>query len=300
MSDPKQSEAGKVVQLEPDVRLILAPNPSPMTFTGTNTYLFGNKNICVIDPGPDDDQHLTAILNAIEPGQQISAILCTHAHLDHTPLSAALQEASGAPTYAFGTAFEGESARMSDLRAGSLLGGGEGIDANFVPNIRLADGDKVKLGDTQIEAIWTPGHLSNHMCFRSKDRVFSGDHVMGWATSMISPPDGDLEAFMASLVKLKSPHDRVFYPGHGSPVLDPSRRIEELFQHRLARETQILEALAEGPGNARDLAQRIYLDIDVALISAAARNVLAHLIALDGRGAAQADGPVSQDTVFSL
>ncbi|MEY8883083.1 MBL fold metallo-hydrolase [Donghicola sp. XS_ASV15] len=299
MSDPKQRKAGQVVQLETDLRCILAPNPSPMTYTGTNTYLLGTTDICVIDPGPADDQHLTAILTALEPSQRISAILCTHAHLDHTPLCAALKEATGAPTYGFGTAFEGESARMSALRTHNALGGGEGIDAHFAPDIRLADGAQIEIGSTRIEAVWTPGHLSNHVCFRTQDRVFSGDHVMGWATSMISPPDGDLEAFMTSLVKLKCPDDRVFYPGHGAPVFEPSRRIDDLYEHRMAREVQIMEALAEAPGNAEDLARRIYADIDAALIPAATRNVLAHLIALEGRGTAKANGPISRNTTFT-
>lgn len=290
--------AGDCVFLEQDVRCILAPNPSPMTFHGTNTYLLGRGEVCVIDPGPGLSTHRDAILRALGPGEQIVAILCTHAHLDHTPLAARLSTDTGAPVYAYGTALAGESQAMSQLRQTGGLGGGEGIDHAFTPDETLSDGAEITLGGMSIQAIWTPGHLSNHLCFAQGDRVFSGDHVMDWATSMISPPDGDLTAFMSSLDKLKGTSARVFYPGHGAPVSDPAARVSELYAHRKTREAQIIAALATQSGTAEDLAKRIYTDIAPALIPAATRNVLAHLIALCDQAKARHIGPFTETAEF--
>lgn len=301
MTDPlSPSIAGRSIRLEPDIRRILAPNPSPMTYVGTNTYVLGQGAVCVIDPGPDSDAHLHAILAALKPTERVAAILCTHAHLDHSPLSSRLRDVTGAPVYAFGTAFAGESPMMTDLRAEADLGGGEGIDHSFVPDILLADDQVLRVGSMDIRAIWTPGHLSNHMCFLTKDRMFSGDHVMGWATSMISPPDGDLGAFMASLRKLEQVKARVYYPGHGEAVHHPHTRVAELIAHRTQRESQILSALTQQKGSAKQLAERIYTEIDPALIPAAARNVLAHLIALTQQNKVQPVAKIAPDVVFEI
>lgn len=286
--------------LEDDIRCILAPNPSPMTFHGTNTYILGQGEVCIIDPGPISNAHLQAILDALGPDENVAAILCTHAHLDHTPLAARLSGKVNAPVYAFGTALSGESPSMAALRASGALGGGEGIDHAFQPDITLADGEVLEIGQLKLHAIWTPGHLSNHLCFREGDRVFSGDHVMDWATSMISPPDGDLNAFMASLRKLQATPSRVLYPAHGGPVLAPGVRLKELYDHRLKREAQILDALAISSGTAAELAARIYTEVPETLLPAATRNVLAHLIALADQGRAHHTGTLRADTAFKL
>ncbi len=286
--------------LEDDIRCILAPNPSPMTFHGTNTYILGQGEVCIIDPGPVSDDHLQAIRDALDPDERVAAILCTHAHLDHTPLAARLSDKVNAPVYAFGTALAGESPSMAALRASGALGGGEGIDHGFEPDNTLADGEVLEIGQLTLHAIWTPGHLSNHLCFREGDRLFSGDHVMEWATSMISPPDGDLNAFMASLRKLQTTPSRVFYPAHGGPVLAPDARLKELYDHRLKREAQIMDALAANSGTAAELAAGIYTDVPEALLPAATRNVLAHLIALADQGRAHHSGSLSAGTVFEL
>lgn len=292
--------AGDCVALEDDIRCILAPNPSPMTFHGTNTYILGRGEVCVVDPGPKSREHLDAILNEIGADERIAAILCTHAHLDHTPLAAELSERVGAPVYAFGTALAGETASMAALRKSGSLGGGEGIDHDFTPDITLSDGQTIEIGALKIQAIWTPGHLSNHLCFAEGDRMFTGDHVMGWATSMISPPDGDLTAFMSSLAKLQTTQARAFYPGHGGPVFNPAARVQELYHHRQKREAEIIAALTNRGGTAKSLAEQIYTDVAPSLLSAATRNVLAHLIALLDQGKARHSGELSAATFFEL
>ena len=174
--------------LGPGLRRVLAPNPSPMTFRGTNTYLVGTRELAVIDPGPEDPVHLYAIMAALEPGQSISHILVTHAHIDHSPLAAALSERSGAQIWAFGDALAGRSAVMQDLAARGLAGGGEGVDMNFAPHHLLADGDVIEGDGWQLETIHTPGHFGNHIAFAMEDVCFTADHVMGWASSLVSTP----------------------------------------------------------------------------------------------------------------
>ncbi|MGB8621685.1 MAG: MBL fold metallo-hydrolase, partial [Paracoccaceae bacterium] len=221
--------AGVVQRPEPGLRLVLAPNPSPMTYWGTNTYLLGTGYVAVIDPGPASDAHLEAILGALAPGERISHILVTHSHVDHSTLAPALSCATGAPVLAFGDSAAG---RRADLAALTGLGGGEGVDRAFSPDERLADGDIVRGQGWSVTALWTPGHMGNHMCFAWGEALFTGDHVMGWASSMVSPPDGDLTAFMTSLERLATRRDRIFYPAHGAPVRDPAARLAELIAHR--------------------------------------------------------------------
>lgn len=287
---------GEVQELEPGIRRILAPNPSPMTFRGTNTYLLGTRRLAVIDPGPADPKHLEAILGALSPGESVSHILVTHSHVDHSALVPALREATGAPVLAFGDSAAG---RNPEIAALSGLGGGEGIDARFAPDRCLADGESVDGDGWSVTALWTPGHMGNHLCFALGDAVFTGDHVMGWATSMVSPPDGDLTAFMASLEKLQGRHDRVFYPAHGAPVTDPEARLAALIAHRRGREAQILSALDGDPATVPALTARIYSDVPESLLPAARRNVLAHLIDLTQRGLAKPQGELSAEAVFT-
>lgn len=289
---------GKAEPVAPGLRRIVAPNASPMTFRGTNTYLLGTRALAVIDPGPDDPAHLDAILSALGPGQRISHIFVTHAHLDHSPLSRALARETGAPIHAFGRFDAGRRPVMQALAESGLVGGGEGVDAAFVPDRRLADGDRIAGDGWQLEALHTPGHMANHLSFAWGRALFSGDHVMGWASSIVSPPDGDLSAFMESLHRLQTRRWAVFHPGHGAPVLAPSTRLRDLIAHRLKREAAILTALSEGPARAADLAARIYTDVAPALLPAAERNVLAHLLDLAGKKEVTAQGPPGADTVF--
>ncbi|MCB2137247.1 MAG: MBL fold metallo-hydrolase, partial [Rhodobacteraceae bacterium] len=193
------AEPGRAVTLAPGLRRVLAPNPSPMTFRGTNTYILGEDAVAVIDPGPESEAHLAALLAAIGDAGRISHILVTHAHLDHSPLARRLARLSGAPVLAFGAAEDGRSARMAALAASGHAGGGEGVDTAFRPDCRLSDGDRIEGAGWVLEAIHTPGHFAGHLSFLWGDRVFSGDHVMGWASSLVSPPDGDMGAYMRSL-----------------------------------------------------------------------------------------------------
>lgn len=297
-------EAGVVQRPEPGLRLVLAPNPSPMTFHGTNTFILGEGAVAVIDPGPDHPGHLAAILAALAPGERIGHILVTHSHLDHSPLARRLAVATGAPVLAFGGATAGRSATMSALAESGELGGGEGIDADFRPDLTLADGAVVEGAGWRLRAIHTPGHLGNHLCFAADLSggavIFTGDHVMGWSTSLVSPPDGDMGAFLASLARLGREPARRYYPAHGAPVDEPARRLAELIDHRRSREAQILAALADGPSDASHLARRIYDTTPPALLPAAERNVLAHLIDLAERRLVSPSGPLGADSLFAL
>lgn len=290
--------AGVPQLLEPGLRRVLAPNPSPMTFRGTNTYLLGQREIAVIDPGPDDDNHLNAILAALEPGQTISYILVTHAHLDHSPLARALARHTGAPVLAFGDSQAGRSAIMRDLAAKGLAGGGEGVDLQFVPDHCLGDGEMLRGDGWEVEAIHTPGHFGNHLAFAWQDACFTGDLVMGWASSLVSPPDGDLTDFMASCRRLQSRDWRVFHAGHGAPITQPSERLNWLINHRLGREAEILAALADGAATAPDLARHIYTETPAALLAAATRNVFAHLVDLAGKNRVLSQGELHSEAVF--
>lgn len=289
---------GKPVQIEPGLRRVLADNPSPMTYRGTNTYLLGDTDLAVIDPGPDVPGHLDAILAAVGPGQRISHIVVTHSHRDHSLLARPLAEATGAPVLAFGDATAGRSAMMSDLAASGLGGGGEGLHADFVPDITLAEGDMVQGPGWTLEVIHTPGHLGNHISLAFGDACLSGDHVMGWASSIVSPPDGDIGDFMASCRKLLTRDWRVFYPGHGAPVTTPAARIEWLMDHRLKREAAILGALSFAAATPQVLAARIYTETPRKMLGMATRNVFAHLVDLTRRNLAAPDGPLSEKAVF--
>ncbi|WP_299702561.1 MBL fold metallo-hydrolase [uncultured Tateyamaria sp.] len=285
--------------LELGLRRIVAPNPSPMTYRGTNTYLVGTTALAVIDPGPDSAAHLDAVMGAIGSEQFVSHIIVTHAHLDHSPLAAPLSKATGAPVLAFGTATDGRSSVMQGLADNGLVGGGEGVDISFAPNTRLRDGDVINGPDWHLDVIHTPGHLGNHICLGFGDACLTADHVMGWASSLVSPPDGDLTDFMASCEKLRRRRWRVFYPGHGGPVIDPTARLEWLIAHRRTREAAILATLDKGPATAVQIAQLVYVDTPKALLPAATRNVLAHLIDLMGRSEIEASDPLAHDARFA-
>ena len=299
-SDPFNPVVGAAEVLAPDLRRVLAPNASPMTYRGTNTYILGEGAVAVIDPGPAAPDHQRAILDALRPGEVISHILVTHSHIDHSPLARPLAEATGAAIHAYGPSHAGRSAVMQDLAAQGLTGGGEGVDVGFAPDEILAHGETVDAKSWSMTALWTPGHMSNHLCFAAGDAVFTGDLVMGWASTMVSPPDGDLSAFMASAQMLAQRSDAVFYPGHGAPIDQPQDRANWLIAHRQSREAEILHHLtaSETPMSIPDLTRLIYTDAPKGLMGAAARNVFAHLIDLHSRGRVKADPQLSLTAHF--
>ena len=303
MQDPDpsfQPVAGTPEILSDGLRRILAPNPSPMTYKGTNTYILGERGLAVIDPGPNDAAHMAAILDAVRTGQKITHIFVTHAHLDHSPLARPLSDHTGAPVYAMGDAYAGRSEMMQALAETGLAGGGEGVDARFVPDECLPDLATVSGDGWALQTHYTPGHYGNHIALGWGDLAFTGDLVMSWASSLVSPPDGDLTDFMASCRRMKLGKWRSFHTGHGREVSTPNARLDWLINHRLGREAQIREALANGAADADMLAQRIYHDVNPALLPAAARNVFAHLIDLTVRNLARPVGPLSAKAVFEI
>lgn len=282
----------------PMIRPLRAPNPSPLTGTGTNTYIFGQGDVAVIDPGPDLDGHLQAILGALQSGERITHIFVTHPHLDHSALAPRLGAVTGAPVLGFGTALDGRSPRMEALVAAGMEGHGEGLDRAFRPDHTLRDGEAVETRDWTLRAIHTPGHLGAHLCLDAGRVLFTGDHVMGWSTSIVSPPDGDMTDYMASLDRLAGGGWDRFLPGHGESIETPQDRIAELIAHRRGREAQILHALTGGAADATHLARRLYNDIPAHLLPAASRNVLAHLIDLASKGAVFTTGTPDLSTPF--
>lgn len=289
-------QIGQMARPEPGLRVILAPNPSPMTHWGTNTFVLGEGDVAVIDPGPASAPHMAAILAALQPGERISHIFVTHAHLDHSPLARPLAEQTGAPVLAFGPATSGRSPRMALLEG---IGGGEGLDHDFAPDLILAEGDKVANHSWQLEAVHTPGHLGGHLCFGWQDCLFTGDHVMGWAPSLVSPPDGDMTDYLQSLAQLASGRWRRGYAAHGAPITDLPGRCAELLAHRQNREQEILAILDKGPARLETLVEVIYADTPPALWPAARRNLLAHLVDLEHRNKISADPALSTTALFS-
>ncbi len=265
-----------------------------MTAEGTNTYILGKSEVAIIDPGPMLDSHLAAIVDAVA-GRRVVGILVTHAHRDHSPAAAPLARRVGAPVMAFGTAAAGRSEAMRALPAT----GGEGVDTTFAPDVALPDGAEVAGDGWRLRAIWTPGHMANHLSFHWIEgrAVFTGDTVMGWASTLISPPDGDVGQYMTSLDRLEATDARRFHPGHGDPVAAPAARCRELRTHRRTREAEILAALDESD-RIPDIVARVYADTPPTLHVAAARNVLAHLIHLAEQGRAASDGPPGPDALW--
>ena len=288
----------ELCRIEPWLQRLLAPNPSAMTERGTNTWILGQDRLVVIDPGPAIAEHLEAIEAALA-GRPLEAILVTHAHLDHSALAPALAQRTGAPILGFGGAGDGRSPLMRALAA-SGQGGGEGLDQGFVPDQRLHDGESLELGGMAIRVIHTPGHMAGHLCFAVGDALFSGDHVMGWSSSLVSPPDGDMGAYMTSLRKLAGQGWRTFHPGHGVSIGDPEKRLSDLLSHRAAREAAILAVLAQGPQTPDELVTRIYLETPPNLHAAARRNVFSHLIDLYERKQVRAETGLSDRARFIL
>ncbi len=287
-------ETGRIEQLAPLIRRIVAPNPGPFTFTGTCTYLLGDGDVAVLDPGPDDDAHLERILTALGAAR-LAAILVTHTHRDHSPLAQRLKTLTGAPVYGCAPHFaarplaEGET-NLLDASA----------DHAYAPDRVLADGDGIDLGGLRIETIATPGHTMNHLAFALPEHrvVFSGDHVMAWSTSIVAPPDGAMGAYMASLERLMARDDALYFPGHGGPVREPRRFVSALLAHRRMREATILEAVRDGVGLIPELVERLYRGLDPKLRGAAALSVFAHLEDLSARGLVKTDGAVGLHAHF--
>lgn len=279
-------------EIRPDVLCLQADNPSAMTGAGTNSYvLHGRLGAVVIDPGPDLPLHRAALRTALAD-RPLAAILVTHAHLDHTEMVPWLARETGAPVMSFGPADLGRRADLAGLS--------EGTDPNHRPDVTLQDGMEMTLAGCQITVHHTPGHMAGHLCFGYEDILFSGDHVMGWSTSLVSPPDGDMAAYRRSLQKLLGGGWRMFLAGHGAPILNPDARVQELITHRAAREAMILAAMQGFRGDSHAIAHKVYQDIAPALLPMAARNVLAHLIDLADRNLVIARGPITAETLFDL
>lgn len=286
------------MQLEPDLGLVLAPNPSPMTGLGTNTYLLGRDSLAVIDPGPASDAHLAALIAAID-GRTVSHIIVTHSHLDHSPLARPLADHTGAPVLAFGDTHAGRSDVMRALADSGMAGGGEGLDHNFAPDALVKDGDTIKGRGWNLSVIHTPGHLGNHIALGWNDAVFVGDLVMGWSTSLVSPPDGDMTDFLTSCARLRDIPARVHYSGHGAPITSPHARLTELINHRESRTAQILATLQDGPQDVAQIVQAIYVDLHPRLHVIAGRNVFAHLVDLYVKNIVKTDGTLHTEAIFS-
>jgi glyoxylase-like metal-dependent hydrolase (beta-lactamase superfamily II) len=280
---------GTVDAVAPGVRRILVNNPGPFTFKGTVSYIVGRSKVAIIDPGPVDAGHTAALLDAIR-GETVTHIIITHTHRDHSPGAVALKAATGAPTFGEGPhrpsreMFIGETTRLD-------MGG----DTNFIPDQRIADGEVIVGDGWEIEAIATPGHTANHMAFalRGTGLLFSGDHVMGWSTSIVAPPDGSMSDYMASLHRLAARAETVYLPGHGDVIHDAPDFVANYIAHRKGREASILHRLGKGEADIPDLVRAIYIGLDPRLVGAAALSTLAHLEDLTARGLVITDGAPS-------
>ena len=263
----------RLEQVEPGIARVLAHNPSAFTYYGTQTYLVGEHELAVIDPGPDLREHVEALVAAVG-GRPVVAICCTHTHRDHSPASRALAAATGAPVIG--------CAPLALETVGPRLDAA--FDGDYKPDRVLADGDSITIDGRELTAVATPGHTSNHLCFAYGDALFTGDHVMGWSTTVVFPPDGDMAAYMASLDKLRQREDRIYYPAHGEPVTKPRQYVRGLMGHRLHREKQILKLLAAGARDIPGIVEGAYPGLDPRLITAAGGSVFAHLLDLQKRG----------------
>ncbi|MDO8911889.1 MAG: MBL fold metallo-hydrolase [Phenylobacterium sp.] len=284
---------GKADQVSPLIRRVVANNPGPFTYLGTGTYIIGRGEVAVIDPGPDMDEHLEAILGTLEPGEKITHILITHHHSDHSPLAGPLKARTGATIYGCAVAeipVDDSGVRME-----------AGADFGFSPDVSLCGGSQVLEGPGwTLEAIATPGHTSNHICFALKEEnaLFSGDHIMGWSTTVITPPDGDMTDYMDSLDLVKARDFSILWPTHGPPVTEVAPFIDAYIAHRRAREAQVLKAVTEGHGRIREMVPVLYADVDPRLHPAAARSVLGHMIDLVKRGLVTTDGKPGPDSDY--
>ena len=292
---------GRVDQVSPLIRRVVAENPGRFTFTGTGTYIVGHGNVAVIDPGPDLSAHLDALTAALE-GETVTHILITHTHGDHSPGARPLQEHTGAPTYGYGPHPVADTESRAQPAAGEAPQE-ERSDLDFVPDVVIGDADIIVGDGWTIEALHTPGHISNHLCFALAEEraLFTGDHVMGWSTSVIPSPDGDMGDYLTNLRRLLDRNDEIYWPTHGPPITDPHPYVRSLIEHREERSRQILERLAAGDERIDQMVPVLYADVDPELHPAAARSVLAHLVHLADTGQVQADAePLDLDRSWRL
>jgi glyoxylase-like metal-dependent hydrolase (beta-lactamase superfamily II) len=284
---------GVAQEVGPGIRRIVANNPGPYTFLGTNTYIVGTGDVAVIDPGPADERHAKAIASAIK-GERLAYILITHSHRDHSDGARALQALAGGKIAAFGPS--------GTPRGAGAAGLGEAfIDSHFIPDRKLSNADTVMGAGFALDVLHTPGHAPDHLCFAlvGKRTVFTGDHVMGWNTTVIAPPEGNMAQFLASLERLMQRHDKMFLPGHGGRIQTPQRVVKAYIMHRKWREQTILACLDEGVRTVPLIVERLYGTLDAALKDAAALSVLAHLEHLTARELVAAEGPDGLSSVFS-
>jgi glyoxylase-like metal-dependent hydrolase (beta-lactamase superfamily II) len=287
---------GKVEEVYPGVRRLLCNNPGPFTFKGTVSYIVGRDRVAIIDPGPLDEAHINALLDAVR-NETVTHILVTHTHRDHSPAAARIKAATGAPTFG-----EGPHRAARELHLDEAPRLDAGGDREFDPDFKLADGDLVAGDGWSLEAIATPGHTANHMAFALKgsEIILSGDHVMAWSTPVVAPPDGAMGDYMASLEKLLHRPETTYFPGHGGAVRDAPRFVESYIRHRRGREHSILRRLADGSSDIPTLVQGIYVGLDPRLTRAAGLSVFAHLEDLATRGLIATDGAPSLSSVYRL
>ena len=293
----EEARSGILTRVSPLVRRLIAPNPSAFTFTGTCTYIVGEGDVAILDPGPNDDAHLAALLAAVA-GERVAYIVVTHTHRDHSSLAGRLRSDTGAPIV---------GARPHVARPGAQQGLDAAHDQAYSPDAALSEGESIAFGGVTLTALATPGHAANHLAFAlpQEDALFSGDHVMAWSTSVVAPPDGSMSDYMASLEKLRARDDRVYWPGHGGPVADPNRYVRALLSHRKQREAAILARLEAGPATIPQIVAQVYAGLDPQLKGAAGLSTLAHLDDLAeprsrrARGGPAARGGLSPSVRFS-
>lgn len=284
---------GEAQQLSPLISRIIANNPGPFTYTGTGVFIVGTDEVAVIDPGPTAPEHITAIENALV-GKSVSHVLVTHHHIDHSPLAAPLAAKHGCKVYGYG--------QQPQLPDGGEIRMEAGDDLTFKPDVEIRDGHVFNGKGWTIEAIHTPGHTSNHMCYALKEEntLFSGDHIMGWSTSVVSPPDGDMGDYLRCLNVIKDRHFDIIRPTHGPAITDVKPFVQAYIDHRLDRERQIYEALESGLIQINDIVAKMYADIDKRLHPAAAHSVLAHLIHMVDSGRVDCDGETTLKGSYRL
>ena len=277
-------EDGVNAQLSPLVQRVIADNPGPFTYTGTGVFIIGDQNVCVIDPGPDTPKHRAALSAALH-GRKVTHVLVTHHHIDHSPMAAPLAREHGCQVYGFGVQPAPPQGGEVRLEAGD--------DLAFNPDVEIRDGYIVKGDGWTMEAVHTPGHTSNHLCYalHEENTLFSGDHIMGWSTSVVSPPDGHMGDYLDSLRRVLDRDFDIIRPTHGTEITDVRAFVQAYIDHRLAREQQILTALRSGLNQIGDIVAKLYVDVDKRLHPAAAHSVLSHMIHLRETGRVSADGP---------
>ncbi len=289
-------EYGVVDQVSPMIRRVIARNPSAFTLHGTGTYIVGTGRVAVIDPGPDDPEHIQAILDAVQ-GETVSHIVITHTHRDHSPGAALLKAETDAHIWGCGPHGHGRIGKATD---GAISD--EGADTDYMPDTLANDADVLDTEGWSLQAVYTPGHTSNHTCYhlREENVLFSGDHVMGWSTTIVSPPDGDMYRYMQSLGRLLLRSDTYYWPTHGPRIDQPKAYVGELIKHRQEREEQIAQCLHQDIGAIPDMVKAMYTDVPEHLHSAAARSVLSHLVHMVETNRAACDGQPGADSVYRM